>query len=183
MRAAERNKRVKRGATTDAGVASVVVALAAEGRSLRDINNTYHVAPSTSSGIISRAKRRKIEEIESLGLVVTEEEQENLLPIEYRFTAADPRPQGLSRVMTPEEVNTMLKHATASKAQRYKSWPLIAQECGFGYISDKTIYNYFHEAGYVRAKPKKKPPLSGEQRRVELAQTTMSSPERNGHLG
>ena len=48
MKLAERNKRVKRGKATDAGIRSALVAAAYKGRSVSDISNAYPIKRITA---------------------------------------------------------------------------------------------------------------------------------------
>jgi hypothetical protein len=62
------------------------------------------------------------------------------------------------------QIDYLVAHATANKQQRYKPWPVIAQECGLGDISQATIYRAFEARGYTRARPRKKPYLTKDQK-------------------
>ena len=161
-----RHKRQKRGVALSNEKKAVIIADAVRGVPLREIAANHGPSKSTIGDIVKRAKKRKQGEIEALGLVVREEDKENWTAfdlIEPQYLQSKSK-SGQPRVLSTNDIATLIQCATSSKAQRYKPWPQIAADAGYDHVSDKTIYNAFHAAGYIRAKAKKKPALTDQHK-------------------
>jgi len=131
--------------------------------SCREIATKTGHPKSTVFDRVDRAKSQQ--QVKRLEVDGAPENKENFPPIEDRWQMNDPR-SGRPEKLTKEEKQRMFACATDNKAQRLKTWPQIAEECGFGFISQITIYRYFNAVGYIRAKPRHKPLLTDEQKRA-----------------
>lgn len=155
-------RRSKRKELTQAQKAVIVDRVVGQRQPLQQLKDELNIPRSTSSFVVKGAYKRKRDEIEGQGLLVTEEDirdwgtndliEPQLLANTYR--------SGRPRALSEAQIDEMIAYATSSKAQRLKPWHVIAFECGHGRIARSTIWKYFKERGYVRAKPKKKPLLT-----------------------
>jgi hypothetical protein len=158
-----RGKR-KRGPEVDIGERAAMVALHhVSNISLEELGSQFDRRKSTVQGVVEHAVKRQKVERGALGIDKWSDNKENLPPpVQERYIIDDYR-SGRPERLTAADKQRLFDHATRNKAQRLKPWPLIAAECGFD-IGKTTVYKYFDEAGYVRARPSHKPLLNQDQR-------------------
>lgn len=88
------------------------------------------------------------------------------LPYEAKNVATAHR-DGRPEILEERNVRRLIRHATKSKVQRFKSWPLIAHEIGFK-GSPPTIAKAFRKAGYGKYQANKKPLLTKAMKKKRL---------------
>lgn len=152
---------------TETQKAVVIDRVVAQRQPLRQLENEIGIKRSTAYNVVKHAYKRKRDEIENEGLLVTEQDQNEwgtMDLIEPRYLAAGKR-SGQPRALSEDEIDYLCSYATESKVQRLSTWDVIAWECGYGHIAHATIWSYFRERGYIRAVLKKKPLLSAKNKR------------------
>lgn len=149
--AMQRSQPWKRGKAVDSGVRSAeVAAWLAEKRALTDVLDVFHTFTSMACETTPRAQKRPIDEIRSQWLLVTENDAENMLPLEPVYQ------QLLSKPTTPaalpeNDINRLITRETCNERHRLKSWMKIVLEGGFtGQVNRISVCRSFAESGHIK---------------------------------
>jgi hypothetical protein len=157
----------KRGPELDDGTRGMVVGLRKKARMpFSDITNLTGVPPTTAKDIVKHAVSNARNSLPNDVRSLANEEIENYINT-VACKAENVRPKarsGRPDVLTPREIDRLIRHATLNRANRFKKWDVIAMELAINHVSRPTIYKAFHERGYGRYSPRRKTHLTEQQK-------------------
>jgi hypothetical protein len=156
----------KRGPEIDDGTRGAIVGLHKKARlPFTDITNLTGVPETTAKNIVKHAVANAKESLgrEALNLSNdTLEEQITTLACKAENVHPKARP-GAPPALSPRQIDRLIHHATLNRANRYKKWEVIAKELNI-IAAQATIHKAFHERGYGRYSPRRKPHLTPDQK-------------------
>jgi hypothetical protein len=157
----------KRGPEVDDGTRGAIVGLHKKARlPFSDITNLTGVPQTTAKDIVKHAVANAKDALGREALNLSNDALEEEITT-LACTAENVHPKarpGQKPALTPREIDRLVHHATLNRANRFKKWEVIAQELKITHVSRPTIHKAFHERGYGRYSPRRKPYLTPDQK-------------------